>query len=115
MVKRNAARVQGRIRIIAGEWRGRRIEIPEGTAVRPTPDRVRETVFNWLRDAIDGARCLDLFAGTGVLGFEALSRGAAEACFVEQDAALVDALRATACSGKHAKADQSSADPVTHE
>ena len=98
MVKRNAARVQGRIRIIAGEWRGRRIEIPEGTAVRPTPDRVRETVFNWLRDAIDGARCLDLFAGTGVLGFEALSRGAAEACFVEQDAALVDALRATAAA-----------------
>jgi 16S rRNA (guanine966-N2)-methyltransferase len=96
MVKRNAAHVQGRIRIIAGEWRGRRIEIPDGTAVRPTPDRVRETVFNWLREAVVGARCLDLFAGTGVLGFEALSRGAAEACFVEQDAALVAALRATA-------------------
>ena len=93
MVKRNAARVQGRIRIIAGEWRGRRVDIPEGTAVRPTPDRVRETVFNWLRDTIVGARCLDLFAGTGVLGFEALSRGAAEAWFVEQDAALVAALR----------------------
>jgi 16S rRNA (guanine966-N2)-methyltransferase len=96
MVKRNAAHGQGRIRIIAGEWRGRRIEIPGDTAVRPTPDRVRETVFNWLRDAVVGARCLDLFAGTGVLGFEALSRGAAEACLVEQDAALVAALRATA-------------------
>jgi len=88
--------VQGRVRIIAGEWRGRRIEIPEGTAVRPTPDRVRETVFNWLRDSLVGARCLDLFAGTGVLGFEALSRGAAEAWFVEQDAQLVEALRTTA-------------------
>jgi 16S rRNA (guanine966-N2)-methyltransferase len=98
MVKRNAPRVQGRIRIIAGDWRGRRIEIPGGTAARPTPDRVRETVFNWLREAIDGARCLDLFAGTGVLGFEALSRGAAAACFVEQDAKLVDALRATAAA-----------------
>ena len=88
--------MQGRIRIIAGEWRGRRIEIPDGTAVRPTPDRVRETVFNWLRDLVLGARCLDLFAGTGALGFEALSRGAAEAWFVEQDAKLVEALRATA-------------------
>jgi 16S rRNA (guanine966-N2)-methyltransferase len=96
MVKPSARHVQGRVRIIAGEWRGRRIEIPDGTAVRPTPDRVRETVFNWLRDSLVGARCLDLFAGTGVLGFEALSRGAAEAWLVEQDAKLVDALRATA-------------------
>jgi 16S rRNA (guanine966-N2)-methyltransferase len=96
MVKRNAKRVQGSVRIIAGEWRGRRVTIPEGTAVRPTPDRVRETVFNWLRDSLDGARCLDLYAGTGVLGFETLSRGAAEAWFVEQDAALVAALQATA-------------------
>ena len=96
MVKPSARRVQGRVRIIGGEWRGRRIEIPEGTAVRPTPDRVRETVFNWLRDSLAGARCLDLFAGTGVLGFEALSLGAAEAWLVEQDAKLVEALRATA-------------------
>jgi 16S rRNA (guanine966-N2)-methyltransferase len=96
MVKPSARHVQGRVRIIAGDWRGRRIEIPEATAVRPTPDRVRETVFNWLRDSLLGARCLDLFAGTGVLGLEALSRGAAEAWFVEQDAKLVDALRATA-------------------
>lgn len=96
MVKPSARQVQGRIRIIAGEWRGRRIEIPEGTAVRPTPDRVRETLFNWLQGSIDGARCLDLFAGTGVLGFEALSRGAAEVWFVERDATLVEALRATA-------------------
>jgi 16S rRNA (guanine966-N2)-methyltransferase len=96
MVKRNAERVQGSVRIIGGEWRGRRIAIPDGTAVRPTPDRVRETVFNWLRDSLVGARCLDLYAGTGALGFEALSRGAAEAWFVEQDAALTAALQATA-------------------
>jgi 16S rRNA (guanine966-N2)-methyltransferase len=96
MVKPSARHVQGRIRIIAGEWRGRRIEIPEGTAVRPTPDRVRETVFNWLQAPIAGARCLDLFAGTGVLGFEALSRGAEEVWFVEQDATLAATLRTTA-------------------
>jgi 16S rRNA (guanine966-N2)-methyltransferase len=96
MVKPSARHVQGRVRIIGGEWRGRRIEIPDGTAVRPTPDRVRETVFNWLRDSLAGARCLDLFAGTGVLGFEALSLGAAEVWLVEQDAKLVEALRATA-------------------
>jgi 16S rRNA (guanine966-N2)-methyltransferase len=95
MVKRNAGRVQGRVRIIGGEWRGRRIAIPDGTSVRPTPDRVRETVFNWLRDSLAGARCLDLYAGTGALGFEALSRGAAAAWFVEQDAALSEALHAT--------------------
>jgi 16S rRNA (guanine966-N2)-methyltransferase len=96
MVKRNAGRVQGRVRIIAGEWRGRRISIPDGTSVRPTPDRVRETLFNWLHGLLAGARCLDLYAGTGVLGFEALSRGAAEAWLVERDAALVAALQATA-------------------
>jgi 16S rRNA (guanine966-N2)-methyltransferase len=96
MVKRKPGRVHGTVRIIAGEWRGRRVAVAEGTAVRPTPDRVRETVFNWLRDSLEGARCLDLYAGTGVLGFEALSRGASEAWFVEQDAALTAALQATA-------------------
>lgn len=82
------------VRIIGGRWRGRRIAIPHGTAVRPTPDRVRETVFNWLSGAIPGAVCLDLFAGTGVFGLEALSRGAREAWFVERDAELARALRA---------------------
>lgn len=97
MVKRNAERVQpGRVRIIAGEWRGRRIAVPEGTSVRPTPDRVRETLFNWLQRSLPGARCLDLFAGTGVLGFEALSRGAAHVTFIERDAKLVAALAETA-------------------
>jgi 16S rRNA (guanine966-N2)-methyltransferase len=96
MVKRNPKRVQGRVRIIAGEWGGRRIEVAAGTAVRPTPDRVRETLFNWLRDVVAGARCLDLCAGTGALGFEALSRGAAETWLVEQDAVLAEMLGETA-------------------
>ena len=86
----------GSVRIIAGEWRGRRIPIVGETAVRPTPDRVRETAFNWLQAKIDGARVLDLYAGTGALGFESLSRGAVEAWFVEQDARLVEALYAQA-------------------
>lgn len=97
MAKRsNAKHAPGAVRVIAGEWRGRRVAIAEGTSVRSTPDRVRETLFNWLREWVPGARCLDLFAGTGVLGFEALSRGAAEVCFVEQDAKLVAALQETA-------------------
>lgn len=82
------------VRIIGGRWRGRRLAIPLGTAVRPTPDRVRETVFNWLAGTVSGARCLDLFAGTGALGLEALSRGASEVWLVERDAALARELRA---------------------
>lgn len=82
------------MRIIGGRWRGRLIDVVEGTTVRPTPDRVRETLFNWLSPTIDGATCLDLFAGTGVLGLEALSRGAADVVFVEQDRRLVRSLRA---------------------
>ncbi len=98
MAKRsNAVRQRpGSVRIIAGEWRGRRIPIAEDTAVRPTPDRVRETVFNWLRELLPGARCLDLYAGTGALGFEALSRGAEEVWFVDKDAALIEALNTQA-------------------
>jgi 16S rRNA (guanine966-N2)-methyltransferase len=80
------------LRIIAGQWRGRRLTFPHVTDVRPTPDRVRETVFNWLRDRIHGARCLDLYAGSGLLGFEALSRGAREVCFVESEPLLAAAL-----------------------
>ena len=82
------------VRIVGGRWRGRRLAIPAGTEVRPTPDRVRETLFNWLVPALDGASCLDLFAGSGVLGLEALSRGAVQAWFVERDAVLAAALRA---------------------
>jgi 16S rRNA (guanine966-N2)-methyltransferase len=72
------------LRIIAGAWRGRRWRFPD-TDLRPTPDRVRETLFNWLQDRVPGARCLDLFAGSGALGLEALSRGAADVVFVETD------------------------------
>jgi 16S rRNA (guanine966-N2)-methyltransferase len=82
------------VRIIAGTWRGRRLSFPRGSDVRPTPDRVRETLFNWLREHLDGARCLDLYAGTGALGLEALSRGAHEAVLVEHDRALAEALKA---------------------
>jgi 16S rRNA (guanine966-N2)-methyltransferase len=81
-----------RIRIIGGCWRGRRLSFPAVTGLRPTPDRVRETLFNWLSPVINGARCLDLFAGSGALGIEALSRGAADVVFVEQHPQVVRAL-----------------------
>jgi len=74
------------VRVIGGQWRGRRIEFPASEALRPTPDRVRETLFNWLQTDVVGSRCLDLFAGSGALGIEALSRGAAEVVLVENDA-----------------------------
>lgn len=83
----------GSVRIIAGRWRGRRIDVADPDATRPTPDRVRETLFNWLAPLLPGARCMDLYAGTGVLGIEALSRGAAEAVFVEKDAAVARQLQ----------------------
>lgn len=82
------------LRIIGGAWRGRRLRFPGSADIRPTPDRVRETLFNWLGPRVVGARCLDLFAGSGALGLEALSRGAAFVCFVEQDAAAARELRA---------------------
>ena len=82
------------LRIIGGSWRGRKLRFPASPAIRPTPDRVRETLFNWLGGATPGAQCLDLFAGSGALGLEALSRGAAHVTFVEQDAAAVRELRA---------------------
>jgi len=84
-----------RLRIIGGQWRGRRIAITTAAAIRPTPDRVRETLFNWLAPRLAGARCLDLFAGTGALGLEALSRGAQHATFIERDGTAAQALRDT--------------------
>jgi len=83
------------VRIIAGEYRGRRIKVPSRPGLRPTPDRVRETLFNWLGQWLDGENCLDLFAGTGALGFEAASRGAARVVMVESDRMAFDALQAT--------------------
>lgn len=85
----------GRVRVIAGRLRGSRIDIPDRPGLRPTPDRVRETLFNWLAPWIDGARALDLFAGTGALGLEAWSRGAASVDFVEADPVAAAALRTT--------------------
>lgn len=86
---------KGQIRIIAGEYRGRRIRVPSRPGLRPTPDRVRETLFNWLGQWLDGESCLDLFAGSGALGFEAASRGAARVVMVESDRAAYNALQAT--------------------
>jgi 16S rRNA (guanine966-N2)-methyltransferase len=86
----------GRVRIVAGKWRGRRLPVADVAGLRPTGERIRETLFNWLAPRIEGARCLDLYAGTGALGFEALSRGAGEVTFVERSPAAVAALRRAA-------------------
>lgn len=80
------------MRIISGNLRGSKLAVPERDGLRPTPDRLRETLFNWLRPCLHGARVLDAFAGTGALGIEALSQGAAHATFVEADAELAKAL-----------------------
>lgn len=82
------------IRIIAGRWRGRRLPVLDSEGLRPTTDRVRETLFNWLMHDVAGARCLDLFAGTGALGLECLSRGAASVSFVESDKRVANSLLA---------------------
>ena len=103
-MKRSAAPVsRGEVRIISGVWRSRRLAFPAGEGLRPTPDRVRETVFNWLTPYLSGAACLDLFAGSGAFGFEALSRGAARAVLVEKQMEVVAALRH---SGEQLKAEQ---------
>jgi 16S rRNA (guanine966-N2)-methyltransferase len=94
VVAKGADKGKGAVRIIGGEWRRRRIAVARGAPIRPTPDRVRETLFNWLMPVLPGAVCLDLFAGTGALAFEALSRGASHAVLVESDRAAVAALEA---------------------
>ncbi len=84
---------RGRLRIVAGNWRSRLLDIADVPGLRPTSERIRETLFNWVTPCIAGARCLDLFAGTGALGLEALSRGAASAVFVEKSALAAKTLR----------------------
>jgi len=84
---------QGSLRIIGGQWRRRRLMFPDEPGLRPTADRVRETLFNWLQPEVAGARCLDLFAGSGACGLEALSRGACSVVFVERNRRVVVALR----------------------
>ena len=87
-----AVRKKNSLRIIGGAWRSRRIRFAGAPQVRPTPDRVRETLFNWLADRVTGAFCLDLFAGSGALGFEAASRGAARVVMVDHDAPVAAVL-----------------------
>ena len=98
MVTRNKKHPAGRLRIVAGNWRGRLLDIADVPGLRPTSERIRETLFNWLAPAINGAKCLDLCAGTGALGLEALSRGAASCVFVEQSPVAVKTLRANILS-----------------
>ncbi|WP_149193934.1 16S rRNA (guanine(966)-N(2))-methyltransferase RsmD [Luteimonas suaedae] len=88
-------RAPGQVRIIGGKWRNTRLPVADADGLRPTSDRARETLFNWLQPALPGARVLDLFAGSGALGLEALSRGAAEALLVERDPRLAQALEAS--------------------
>jgi 16S rRNA (guanine966-N2)-methyltransferase len=87
---------RNRVRIIAGKWRSRVVRFPAAAQLRPTPDRVRETLFNWLGQRLDGLACLDLFAGSGALGFEALSRGAKRVVMVESDRKVAAGLRDSA-------------------
>ena len=89
---------QGRLRIVAGNWRSRLLRIADVPGLRPTSSRIRETLFNWLGPRVTGARCLDLCAGTGALGIEALSRGAAQAVFVEKSPQAAEVLKSNLCS-----------------
>ncbi|MDX1456282.1 MAG: 16S rRNA (guanine(966)-N(2))-methyltransferase RsmD [Marinobacter sp.] len=91
--KRGNQGTAGELRIIGGDWRSRKLRFPDAGGVRPTPARTRETLFNWLTFHLAGSRCLDLFAGSGALGLEALSRGAAGTTFVEHNPDLAQALR----------------------
>ena len=94
MAKPHRTASGNRIRLIGGEHRGRRLEFPDSPGLRPTADRTRETLFNWLQSRLPGARCLDLFAGSGALGFEAASRGAGQVTLLERDARVVKQLEA---------------------
>mgnify|MGYP003572201162 FL=1 len=87
-----SGKAQGQLRIIGGKWRSRKLAFPQQGNLRPTPDRVRETVFNWLQAEVPGSCCLDMFAGSGALGFEAASRGAVEVVMIEQNRDAASAL-----------------------
>ena len=92
-VPRHASPQSHEVRIIGGQWKRTKLAVADRPGLRPTPDRVRETMFNWLGQDLSGWRCIDAFAGTGALGFEAASRGAKEVTLVEQDSALVAQLK----------------------
>ncbi len=109
----------GRLRIIGGSWRGRKLNFPDVAGLRPTADRTRETLFNWLQPYLAGARCLDLFAGSGALGFEAASRGAGEVVLIESNRQVAsqlvnnrDLLSATQCKIIHTTADNFLSKPI---
>jgi len=88
-----AMAINNQVRIIAGQWRGRKLNFPDSPGLRPTSDRIRETLFNWLAPVLPGAVCLDLFAGSGALGFEAASRGAAHVVMSDRDTRVLQFLR----------------------
>lgn len=92
--KKSSAKTTGQLRIIAGAWRGRKLHFTEQKDLRPTPDRVRETLFNWLQFDIAGSSCLDCFAGSGALGFEAASRGASKVTLVDGNNEVIADLQA---------------------
>ena len=100
------------VRIIGGDWRSRKITFLEGEGLRPTPDRVKETLFNWLRSVTPGAKCLDLYSGSGALAFEALSRGATQATLVDVSAQVCRLLRENIQSLKAQNADVIQADAI---
>lgn len=85
----------GKIRIIGGRWRGRKVIVPDRPGLRPSGDRVRETLFNWLQAEVYGSRCLDLFAGSGALGLEAASRGAGSVVLIERDRELASRIQSS--------------------
>ena len=104
-MRRGAKQATPQLRVIGGQWRGQKLQFPDRPGLRPTGDRIRETLFNWLGPHLHNAKCLDLFAGSGALGIEALSRGAAHCDFVDADREAITAvgrhlntLNATECS-----------------
>jgi 16S rRNA (guanine966-N2)-methyltransferase len=105
---------RNRVRIIAGKWRSRIVKFPAAAQLRPTPDRVRETLFNWLGQRLDGLACLDLFAGSGALGFEALSRGASRVVMVERDRDIARGLRESALTLEAAGLDVVESDALAY-
>ncbi len=109
-----AHRGSGQVRIIGGSLRGSRLLVPARPGLRPTPARVRETLFNWLQPVLPGAHVLDLFAGSGALGLEALSRGCATAVFVERDRGLCEALRSNLERLQQSSAEVVHADAMSH-
>ena len=105
---------RNQVRIIAGKWRSRILRFPDSASLRPTPDRVRETLFNWLGQRLDGLVCLDLFAGSGALGFEALSRGAGRVVMVESSREAARSLMANAGELQAAEAEIVAGDALAY-